>query len=70
MLDAGYDVWLLNWRASIDLPPNEWTLADAAVLDHPAAVRTGLERTGATSAKFRQTLRQLCRRRVKQTRGF
>jgi hypothetical protein len=26
--------------------------------------------TGATSAKFRQTLRQLCRRRMKQTRGF
>jgi predicted alpha/beta hydrolase len=51
LLDAGYDVWLLNWRASIDLPPNEWTLEDAAVLDDPAAVRTVLERTGATSAK-------------------
>ena len=38
LLDAGYDVWLLNWRASIDLPPNEWTLEDAAALDHPAAV--------------------------------
>jgi pimeloyl-ACP methyl ester carboxylesterase len=51
LLDAGHDVWLLNWRASIDLPPNEWTLEDAAVLDHPAAVRTVLERTGAKSAK-------------------
>jgi alpha/beta hydrolase fold len=49
--DAGYDVWLLNWRASIDLPPNEWTLEDAAVLDHPAAVRTVLERTGAKTVK-------------------
>src|SRR5262249_37217980 len=49
--DAGYDVWLLNWRASIDLRPNEWTLQDAAVLDHPAAVRTVLDRTGAKSAK-------------------
>lgn len=51
LLDAGYDVWLLNWRASIDLPPNAWTLEDAAVLDHPAAVRTVLERSGASSAK-------------------
>jgi hypothetical protein len=51
LLDADYDVWLLNWRASIDLPPNTWTLEDAAVLDHPIAVRTVLERTGAKSAK-------------------
>ncbi len=51
LIDAGFDVWLLNWRASIDLPPNEWTLADAAVHDHPAAVRTVLERTGASSLK-------------------
>jgi alpha/beta hydrolase fold len=48
---AGYDVWLLNWRASIDLPPNPWTLDDAAVNDHPAAVATVLERTGASSLK-------------------
>ncbi|MEA2818499.1 MAG: hypothetical protein QOJ86_503 [Bradyrhizobium sp.] len=51
LVDANYDVWLLNWRASIDLPPNEWTLEDAAVLDHPAAVRTVIERTGASSVK-------------------
>ena len=51
LLDADYDVWLLNWRASIDLPPNKWTLEDAAVLDHPVAVRTVLDRTGAKSAK-------------------
>jgi pimeloyl-ACP methyl ester carboxylesterase len=51
LLGAGYDVWLLNWRASIDLPPNEWTLEDAAVHDHPAAVRTVLDRTGAKSVK-------------------
>src|SRR6185436_11605180 len=24
LVDAGYDVWLENWRASIDFPPNEW----------------------------------------------
>jgi hypothetical protein len=51
LLKAGYDVWLLNWRASIDLPPNRWTLDDAAVNDHPAAVQEILKRTGATSLK-------------------
>ena len=51
LIDADYDVWLLNWRASIDLPPNEWTLDDAAVHDHPAAVRTVLDRTGAKTLK-------------------
>ncbi len=47
LLDAGWDVWLENWRASIDFAPNRWTLDQAAVLDHPAAVRTVLDRTGA-----------------------
>lgn len=43
----GFDVWLENWRASIDVAPNEWTLDQAAVHDHPAAVKTMMERTGA-----------------------
>ncbi|MES2940670.1 MAG: esterase [Pseudomonadota bacterium] len=47
----GYDVWLENWRASIDLPPCEWTLDDAALHDHPAAVRKVVELTGAPSIK-------------------
>ncbi|GAA2758355.1 alpha/beta fold hydrolase [Actinopolymorpha rutila] len=52
LLAAGWDVWLLNWRASIDLPPLSWTLDDAAAYDHPAAVRevcrlTGRDRTKA-----------------------
>ena len=47
LVDAGYDVWLENWRASIDLPPNEWTLDQAAVFDHPAAVETVVRETGA-----------------------
>lgn len=47
LLAAGYDVWLENWRASIDLAACEWTLDDAAVLDHPIAVREVLDRTGA-----------------------
>lgn len=49
LLDAGYDVWLENWRASIDLTPNEWTLDQAALYDHPKAVETVLEQTGASS---------------------
>lgn len=46
LVDAGHDVWLENWRASIDIPHNRWTLDQAAVLDHPAAVRTVLEQSG------------------------
>ncbi len=46
LLDAGYDVWLANWRASIDLPPCDWTLDQAAVHDHPALVHAVLEQTG------------------------
>lgn len=49
LVERGHDVWLENWRASIDLPRNEWTLDQAAVHDHPAAVRTVCEHTGSTS---------------------
>lgn len=49
LLDAGYDVWLENWRASIDLAACEWFLDDAAVHDHPVAVRAVLDHTGADS---------------------
>jgi len=51
LLEQGYDVWLENWRASIDLPPCEWTLDQAALFDHPAAVRKILEETGAQTLK-------------------
>jgi pimeloyl-ACP methyl ester carboxylesterase len=47
----GYDVWLENWRASIDLPFISWTLDQAAVYDHPAAVKKVREQTGAESVK-------------------
>ncbi len=47
LVDSGYDVWLENWRASIDIPHNHWTLDQAAVFDHPEAVKTVAERTGA-----------------------
>jgi hypothetical protein len=51
LLADGWDVWLENWRASIDLPRNQWTLDQAAVYDHPQAVATVLERTGADTLK-------------------
>jgi len=51
LVDAGYDVWLENWRASIDFPPNEWNLDKAAIHDHPAAVNTIVEQTGAEQIK-------------------
>ena len=51
LVDHGYDVWLENWRASIDLPPNEWTLDKAAVYDHPAAIKKIIEKTGADEVK-------------------
>lgn len=41
-----YDVWLENWRASIDLPPNPWTLDQAALYDHPEAIQTIVAQTG------------------------
>jgi hypothetical protein len=47
LVKEGYDVWLENWRASIDLPPNSWTLDQAAVYDHPKAVKMVVEQTGA-----------------------
>ncbi len=51
LIEHGYDVWLENWRASIDLPKNEWTLDQAAVHDHPAAVQTIVKETGADEVK-------------------
>jgi hypothetical protein len=51
LVDEGYDVWLENWRASIDLPKSEWTLDQAAVHDHPAAVRTVARESGSDEIK-------------------
>jgi len=47
LIDRGYDVWLENWRASIDVPPNLWTLDQAALYDHPKAVEKVVEETGS-----------------------
>ena len=51
LISKGHDVWLENWRASIDFPPNQWNLDAAALNDHPAAVETVVRETGASSIK-------------------
>jgi pimeloyl-ACP methyl ester carboxylesterase len=52
LIQNGYDVWLENWRASIDLgTPPQWTLDEAALYDHPAAVDEVLRQTGAGNLK-------------------
>jgi poly(3-hydroxyalkanoate) synthetase len=51
LVAAGWDVWLENWRASIDVEKNLWNLDQAAVYDHPHAVDTIVEATGAASVK-------------------
>ena len=51
LIDAGYDVWLENWRASIDFPENRWTLDQAAIYDHPVAVKRVAAETGCDRVK-------------------
>jgi len=51
LIKDGYDVWLENWRASIDLPPNSYSLDQAAAYDHPEAVKTIVKETGASEVK-------------------
>jgi pimeloyl-ACP methyl ester carboxylesterase len=51
LIADGYDVWLENWRASIDLEPSEWTLDQAAVHDHPRAIQTIVRETGRDEVK-------------------
>lgn len=50
---AGFDVWLLNWRASIDLMPTLYTFDDAAVNDFPAAV----EKIAACTKSTKKTVK-------------
>ncbi len=51
LITQGYDVWLENWRASIDFPPNQWTLDQAALYDHPQAVKKIVAETGSPTIK-------------------
>jgi hypothetical protein len=55
LLHRGFDVWLENWRASIDLPPSDYTLDEAARYDHPAAIKQVLASTAG-----HEKLRVLC----------
>jgi cholesterol oxidase len=50
---AGFDVWLLDFRASIELPASatQFTADDVARHDYPAAVATIRDRTGAPSVQ-------------------
>ncbi|MGA4508537.1 alpha/beta hydrolase [Propionibacteriaceae bacterium G1746] len=47
LLDDGWDVWLVNWRGSLDLDPLPWTVDDVALHDVPVVVRHVLDQTGA-----------------------
>ena len=49
----GFDVWLLDFRASIELPASAtpFTGDDVATQDYPAAVRAVRERTGARTVQ-------------------
>ncbi len=51
LVQHGYDVWLENWRASIDIGPNEWDLDQAAKNDHPKAVEKVVQETGHEEIK-------------------
>jgi len=51
LANEGYDVWLENWRGSIDLKPNPWDLDQVALNDHPAAVKKVVEITGHNEIK-------------------
>ncbi len=46
LVENGYDVWMEDWRASTNLPPNRWNLDQAAKYDHPEAVKKVVEKTG------------------------
>lgn len=51
LVERGYDVWLENWRASIDHKANHWDLDQAALHDHPPAVRKVVQETGQEKIK-------------------
>lgn len=51
LADAGYDVFLENWRASTEFAANHWDLDAVANYDHPAAVKKVCALTGAETIK-------------------
>jgi len=51
LADAGYDVFLENWRASTEFPANKWDLDVVAKNDHPAAIQKVCEVSGSGNCK-------------------
>jgi len=51
LVRAGFDVWVGNWRGSIDLPECEYSLDEVARFDHPALVAAVLQEAGAETLK-------------------
>ena len=51
LIADGWEVWLQNWRSSIDVPRNDWNLDQAAAYDHPQAIRKIREITGHDTVK-------------------
>ena len=51
LVEAGFDVWVGNWRGSIDLPECDYTLDEVARFDHPALIAAVLRETGAQTLK-------------------
>jgi hypothetical protein len=51
LIEAGFDVWVGNWRGSIDLPECEYTLDEVARFDHPALIAAVRAETGADTLK-------------------
>jgi len=53
LVGRGFDVWLLDYRASVDLPycHTQFTGDDVATKDYPAAVKAVLDLTGARSVQ-------------------
>jgi hypothetical protein len=51
LVEAGFDVWVGNWRGSIDLPECDYTLDEVARFDHPALIATVRRETGADTLK-------------------
>lgn len=51
LVKEGYEVWLEEWRASIELPFCHWTLDQAALYDHPKAVAAVVQESGWSRVK-------------------
>jgi hypothetical protein len=51
LAEAGYDVYLENWRSSTEFQANKWDLDVVAKNDHPAAIQKVCEVSGSDTCK-------------------